>query len=252
MKKFRKKIRDLYQVILTWIKRHLVGIAVIWLVVGFILLAIYLGIYRNVTWGVLTGFATWILAGGVVVAVWQAADNNYQAKKGRSAQVALGLYNELRNSKSRKILQEIYRVNPESFNDESFIELQFSITSSDVDSVIDILGTIGSLICHGILDEELAIESFGGVTALKCWHQLRIYMRKLQGKRGMQTGSYFEDFASRALEHFQKKYEPGYIKMYHEEGSQPFDLLQTLNDVTIKPQCLKKQTVLQEKQSSKK
>jgi hypothetical protein len=204
-------------------------------------------------WTAIGALATGVLALGIMVTVIQLGDNRWktfqqgqESKKSRSAQFALGLYNELRNPKSRKVLQDIYRETPESFTEEQFIELKFASTADDIDSVLDILGMIGSLIHHKILDEELVIETFGGVTVLKVWHQLGGYIRNQQQERGLQSGSYLEDFASRALEYFRNKYEPGYINIYHREKDPSFDLVERLNREDIRPRRLEGQNVLRE------
>lgn len=200
MKKFTKCIHNLYHRMLTYVKKHLIGIAVIWFVVGFILPFIYLCIYHNVTWEVLTGFATWILAGGVVVAIWQAAYYKYQAdeqadksRKSINAQVAVELFKELRSEDTKKTLRYIYNLSSKRIS-ENFDKLPYKVKH-----ITDKFELLGVLVNEGIVDERLAIETYAGPPVLKCWYQLgECYIKEMRKKRGL-FGKYFEDFAARTF-----------------------------------------------------
>jgi hypothetical protein len=56
----------------------------------------------------------------------------------------------------------------------------------------------------GVVDKQLAIEGFAGVTAMKCWYQLALFIRKRREDRGYYAES-FEAFAYLAFEYFKKR-----------------------------------------------
>jgi hypothetical protein len=239
--------------IIEWFKNNKAIIipTAVWLIIGIGLLCSY----RLWNWKVIEAFATWILAAGIAVAIWQIivtrTNNEKQLKESRknsNAQLALGIYRELRSAESRKKLQAIYSEKPEYFT-----EFKYNSKVEDIDSILDSLGMIGTLIDHGILGEKLAIETFGGVTVIKCWYQLGGYIKKeLRSKRGLQAGSYFEDFASRALEYWKKHGKSDSILFYHNEDDKPFDLVEKLDkDEKLRPRRLTEQDDLPIRESER-
>ncbi len=93
-----------------WLKKNwLIALTVAWLITGVILLLIYLALYKAVDWQVLTGFATWVLAGGVVFAFLQMR----QMRCSTNAQLAVELLKELRSDEIFETLRFIYNLKPE-------------------------------------------------------------------------------------------------------------------------------------------
>lgn len=163
-----------------------------WIIADFILLFIYLGIYGNVTWVVLTGFATWILAGGVFFTFIQIRE----ARKSTNAQIAVEFFRELRSDKALEILRFIYRLNPEA-------DLQ-TLCSSDlhnIDYVLDRFDFLAVLVRKGVVDKELAVDPYAGVSALRCWRVLYRYIYKVRDKRKY-FGYNFEAFTNCCMEYF--------------------------------------------------
>jgi hypothetical protein len=208
-----------------------------WLIYGFILyFVIYFTkggnfLWDSTSWKIVEAIATWLLALGIVYALIQINE----ARKSTNAQIAAALYKELRSDKALHILRYIYSLEPGEDG-----KLLTSEHRNDIDYILDNLGIVGRLIIQGIVDEDLAIEAFGGVPALRCWYQLVNYVIEERGKRGKQFGSYFEDFACRALKHFKKR-KKNWILFYH-NISEPFDLIEKLyKDQKLKPKLLNKQ-----------
>ena len=196
-------------------------------------------------WAAVTAIATCVLVIGIGVAIWQVRVSRENTRKSTSAQLALGLFNELRRPESRKRLRDIYRKKPHTFTQYRFS----SIVDDDIDSILDILGMIGTLVDHKILDEKLAIKAFGGVTVVRCWYQFGRYVKEnLRIKRGLQSGSYFEDFACRALNNFHNN-KNDWIRMYHSIGDDSNDLIQEFckdQNKALRPKRIKKQPTIEE------
>ena len=187
--------------IVNWLKNNwVIALPAFWLVVGLTLLLVYLCIFKSVNWTVLSGFATWVLAGGIGVAIWQIRE----ARKSTNAQIAIGLFQELRSNETLKTLRYIYGLEPENIKNLSQDD------KNKITYVLERLGMLGALIANGIIDEKLATEIYGGATALKCWYQLKDYIRGVENRQGLQWGMHVEDFAARALEYW-KDYKPKWV-----------------------------------------
>jgi hypothetical protein len=242
MKNNKEKDQPIVFTIVKWMIKHITLCSIILLAI----FIFFISTYRWWNWQVLGAIATWVLAAGVGVAVWQVSDNRYhadeqakQARNSTNAQIALDLFFKLRSSDSMKILRSVY-----SKKSKSIEEVKSNIKVEDIDLILDNLGIVGRLIIQDILDEKLAIEAFGGVSVIRCWYQFGGYIKELRRKRGLQYGSYFEDFASRALEHF-KNFKSDWIRMYHGEGDESFDLIQELlKDEKLRPKRLNEQNGL--------
>jgi len=176
----------------SWLKNNwVIALSVIWLVVGLVLLLVYLCLFKFVNWTVLSGFATWVLAGGIFLAFWQIRE----ARKSTNAQIAVEMFKELRNYETVEKLRLIYNLKPEDIKDKT----------KEIDYVLDRLNMLGALVANGIVDKKLAIESYGGFSALRCWDRLCTdYIRIEQHDRGYYYENY-EAFARLALEYFHKE-----------------------------------------------
>jgi hypothetical protein len=159
-----------------WLKNNwLIVLTIIWFIVGFVLVFIFLSIYKMVNWEVLTGFATWILVGGVAVASWQIN----QARKSTNAQLTVGYYWKFREDKAVEKLRSIYALGSKAFKD-----LQAN-KKKEIDYVLDWLDKLGALVVRNILDKQLAIEVFAGLPALRCWYKLSEYIKEERKNRGL-------------------------------------------------------------------
>ncbi len=165
----------------------------IWILIGigaFIWYGIKFGEYN---WGIMSGFATWTLAGGVFLVFFQIQE----ARKGTNAQVAVELFRELRREEIIETLRYIYTLNQD---DSPFILIE---NEKRVERLMDKFELLGILVNQGIVNERIAIEAFAGPPALRCWHQLVRYLRKQENDRGFYILNY-EDFVRRSFKHFKK------------------------------------------------
>ena len=161
----------------------------IWFLVGVVIFAI------TKDWQIVAAIATWLLAGSVGFAISQVR----QARKSTNAQLAVELFLELHNPKTKEKLGFIYGLKSEDFEN-----LQ-DTTRKDIEHVLDRLEMLGALVAKGIIDKKLTIETYGGTPALRCWYQLgEHYIRKEQRKRGYYAEDY-EEFANSCVEHFDRE-----------------------------------------------
>jgi len=222
-----------------WITTHVTHIAITWIAVGFILLIIYIAIYKAANWQVLSGFATWVLAGGVFLAFSQIRE----AKRSTNAQLAVEFFQRLKCEKDT--LRRIYKLGPEdikriSKNSNWGVD---NLNKNKIDSVLDMFNMIGGLRKQGILDKSLAIGIIAGAPALRCWYKLNGYIKEERSKRGYVL-EYYEDFTRECLDYFDK--EQVKIKLYKEgPREKPKDLMCYFAKLKKEgdkryPRCLKK------------
>ena len=185
---------------ISWFKNNLVIIIILpWLIIGIVLLC------TNWLWDwiVIQAIATWVLAAGIGVAIWQiiitGRSNRQQLEASRrstNAHVALEISRELRSGDNLNLLREVYSYKPE--------HLEGKIPKDRMNSVeliINRLGMIGALVIEDIIDEGLVISTIAGTTSLRCWYQLHKYVKETRKQRGY-FGEHFEDLAKRSLEFF--------------------------------------------------
>ena len=193
-------------------------------------------------WYKLAGFAsgswwvnipTWILALGVLGGLWFTWWQIRETRKSTNAQVAVDLFNRLREDEAVYALRTIYRHEPEDLailldikpEDEKRTNGEKIGLKKGIEYVLDNLELIGALVANEIIDERMAIEAYGGTTVLRCWYVLREYIKKARTQRGGPYCKYLEDFAWRALEHQKKVPQDERILFYKDDPNKPFDLI---------------------------
>jgi len=226
-----------------WLLTHIIHIAISWIVVGFVLVLIYLFLYGAVNWQVLTGFATWVLAGGIGVAIWQiivTRENTNQqlaeTRKSTNAQIAMDLFKELRDEETIKKLRVIYDSVYDMSKPIDIKDLK-GHKKNDIDFVIDRFDVLGVLVDKGIVDDKLA-DVYAGTPSLRCWYILREYIKEVRKERGY-FGDNLEGFARLSLEHFKKTHiKVKFYKKYEEDKG--IDLVERLQEKVLQPRCFEK------------
>ncbi len=184
-------------------------------------------------WQVVAAIGTWLLAGGVVFAIRQVQ----QAKKSTNAQLAVALFDKLREERTKDTLRKIYQLSREQIKDLLDSNEDNKNLRNEIDGLLDKFELLGSLVEQGIIDNRLAMEAFAGPAALRCWYQLVQYIKKEQTKRGFFLENY-EDFTRCALDYFKKRQ----IKVkFSEEGEKENgkDLVVELQKEELCPRSLK-------------
>jgi hypothetical protein len=147
-----------------------------------------------VGWQGVAAIATGVLAGGIVFAILQVR----QARKGTNAQLAVELFKELRSEETKNILRFIYQL------DRDKIQFLPDTEKHAIDGLLDKFELLGTLVDKGIIDRRLAIEAYAGPPALRCWHQLVLYIKGERKRRGFFLKNY-EYFSECSFKHFKDK-----------------------------------------------
>jgi hypothetical protein len=138
--------------------------------------------------------ATFVLILGILLTSWQI----FEARKSTNAQIAMDLFRELRSDRALRILRYIYSLQPQEVNRPEAIDDQLILY------VLDRFEVLGVLVDQGTVDERIAINAYGGASALRCWYQLNKYIKETTEKRGPYKLN-FEVFARRSLAYFRKE-----------------------------------------------
>ena len=155
------------------IGKILLAAVVLWSMVGVGLLVFY----SWFDWGVITGFATWILAAGVAFAAWEVWHGEW-SKRG---EFAYREFEKLNSLDAKEGLRIIYR--------EKALSKFSDLTEEEQDKVVKVfesMGALGFLVERGYIDKKSAIEGHRG-KYIRCWYKARpliCYERDRRGKYG--------------------------------------------------------------------
>lgn len=146
-------------------------------------------------WVALGAIATCVVAAGIVFAIWQV----WETRRGRNAQLAASLFQELRSSASKETLRLIYG---SIYEDRTLKHKESSQTLTEVEEskvgdMLDRIEFLGVLVARGILDEDLAMDLFKG-HPVRCWYRLSGYIEDRAREQGY-FGGYVKDFAKRSI-----------------------------------------------------
>ena len=193
------------------------------------------------TWGwtAVGAIATCVLAAGIVFAIWQIIETRRSTAKqlntarlSTNAHVAIEISQELRSEENLNSLREIYSYQPEHLKG---VLIQARINK--IESVINRLSMLASFVAKDLIDEAIAIETIGGVTALRCWYQLHNYVRETRRNRGSHFGEYYEDFVRRSLSYFKDANRQVWFS--REGETEKVDLVAELQKDELQPRSLK-------------
>ena len=150
-------------------------------IISILLTALLIGIWITCKdWSMLAGISTWVLAMGVLFAIWQIR----LTKQSMNAQLAVELFRVLRDPTIKDTLSEIVYSNRPS----QIKNFTNDVTKKDevkkIEYVLNWFDMLGALVIKGIVNKQLAIEAFAGRPALRCWYQLAPYIRQEQKNRG--------------------------------------------------------------------
>jgi len=168
------------------------------------------------------------VVGGAGFAIWQIRE----ARRSANAQVAAGLFEDLRNAETVERLRSIYDLESDDF------KCLPSDKKEEIDYVLDKFDMIEALTLNKIIDKKLAIETYAGPPALRCWHQL--YKHHVKGerkKRGCYVENY-EAFVRLSLDYFKEA--PIKVKFYRKgKESEGINLVSGLQRDELFPRSLK-------------
>jgi hypothetical protein len=202
-------------------------VGVIWLIIGYVLLYHY----REWGWQELEAVATWVLAMGIGIAIWQI----YEGRKSTNAQTAVRIFQELRAPGAVEKLCSVYNLPYDLSTTEGINNLKDE-EKKDIDYVLDRLDVLAVLVAEKIIDERLAIYAYAGVGALRCWYKLHQYIKEERKKRGY-YGDNIEEFTRRSFDYFKKE---GIQVRLYKKGAEDksVDLMRELEKAELCPRSL--------------
>jgi hypothetical protein len=114
----------------------------------------------------------WLLAIAASITLFITIYQSEQSRKSTNAQIAMGIFKELRSLETVRRLQAIYK---REDNDPNKLH---DTENDDITYIVDRFEILGILVDKGIVDEDIAINAYGGASALRCWYKLHNYIKK--------------------------------------------------------------------------
>jgi hypothetical protein len=134
-------------------------------------------------WQALTAVAVTVLAIGFFFAI-----NKYlQFRRRDDAKLAIDFFRDLRSDDFKAVIRSIYSVRPEQWS--TLADYQ----RVRIDHLVDWFNLLGAVTRNREINENLAIETLGGPTTIRCWYRLLPYLRQESERRGFFCDD-FEDF----------------------------------------------------------
>ena len=174
-------------------------------------------------WQALTAIAVIILAIGFFFAI-----NKYlQFRRRDDAKLAIDFFRDLRSDDFKAVIRSIYSVRPEQWS--TLADYQ----RVRIDHLVDWFNLLGAVTRNREINENLAIETLGGPTTIRCWYRLLPYLRQESERRGFFCDD-FEDFTRRSLTHFKRRGIPIWFRW----GEERVELIDRLQQPEIKPRTM--------------
>jgi hypothetical protein len=156
---------------------------------------------RAFNWVAISVLVTWVLVGGLLLTFWQifmTRESIEEQRKSTNAQIAMDLFRELRSDRALEIIRTIYN---RKENDPNKLD---TIDKHNIEYILDRFEVLGILVDEGIVDKRLAMDSYGGASALRCWYRLHPYIKEIEKKRGQYKINY-KSYAQRCLKYFKER-----------------------------------------------
>jgi hypothetical protein len=150
-----------------------------------------------------------------------------QFRRRDDAKLAIDLFRDFRSDEFKSVIRSIYSVKPEQWS--TLADYQ----RVRIDHLVDWLNLLGAVTRNKEINENLAIETLGGPTAIRCWYRLLPYLRQETARRGFYCDT-FEDFTRRSLIHFKERGVP----IWFNWGSERVELIALLQKPELKPRTM--------------
>ncbi|MDV2989110.1 MAG: hypothetical protein P3T54_03010 [Dehalogenimonas sp.] len=174
-------------------------------------------------WQALSAISVIILAIGFFFAI-----NKYlQFRRRDDAKLALDFFRDFRSDDFKAVIRSIYGVKHDAWN--TLADYQ----RVRIDHLVDWFNLLGAVTRNREINENLAIETLGGPTAIRCWYRLLPYLRQETERRGFFCDD-FEDFTRRSLSHFKHRG----IPIWFSWGEEKVELVEHLQQPELKPRTI--------------
>lgn len=156
------------------------------------------GHYRD--WNTVIAIGTWVSTFIVGLGIGFGFLQLREARLGTNAQIAIDMFEELRSKESLETLRFIYDLNPDN------PVIVFNSDLHNIEYFLDRFNLLSILVKKGIVDRNLAIDTFAGASFLRCWYVLHIFINDMRVKQNRKSYCYpFEGFTHLCMEDFKKR-----------------------------------------------
>jgi hypothetical protein len=195
-------------------------IVAIWFLVG-VLVSQIARCWDIGAWQIVEAIASWLLVLGIVFAIWQINET----KKSTNAQIAVELFKELRNEKALETLRFIYTLSPDN------PAIVFNSDKYRIEYLLDRMNFLSLLVKNGIVDLNLAIDTYAGASFLRCWYVLHSSINDIREDQKRQSYCFsFEGFTHLCMNNFTRRgMKVGFKNKYCKENECD-DLVKTFKD----------------------
>jgi hypothetical protein len=174
-------------------------------------------------WQGITAISVVVLTIGFIIGIVK----YLQFRRRDDAKLAIDLFRDFRSDEFKAVIRSIYSVKPEQWATlADYQRVRF-------DHLVDWLNLLGAVTRNREINENLAIETLGGPTAIRCWYRLLPYLRQETERRGFYCDS-FEDFTRRSLIHFKERGVP----IWFNWGNERVELVALLQKPEFKPRTM--------------
>jgi len=174
-------------------------------------------------WDAVIAWAVVALAVGLLFTIYK----YLQFRRRDDAKLAIDLFRDLRSDEFKSVIRSIYAVRPDGWN--TLAEYQ----KIRIDHLVDWFNLLGAVARNQEINRELAIETLGGATAIRCWFRLELYLKTETERRGFFCES-FEDFTRRSLDHFRQTG----TKIWFNWGDERIELVEYFGRPDVRPRYL--------------
>lgn len=150
-----------------------------------------------------------------------------QFRRRDDAKLAIDLFRDFRSDEFKAVIRSIYAVKTDGWNNLADYQ------RVRIDHLVDWFNLLGAVTRNREINENLAIETLGGPTAIRCWYRLLPYLKQETARRGFFC-DHFEDFTRRSLAHFKVRN----IPIWFSWGEERVELVAHLQNPDIKPRTM--------------
>ena len=166
-------------------------------------------------WTIVVAIGTWVSTFIVGLGIGFGFLQLRESRLGTNAQIAMDIYNELHNKESLETLRFIYELNPDN------PAIVYNSDKYRIEYLLDRYNLLALLVKNGIVDRDLAIDTYAGVSVLKCWYVLHKFIYDMREIQKRKSYCYpFEGFTHLCMENFKRRgIEAGFESSYYKDSN---------------------------------
>ena len=146
--------------------------------------------------------AAWVVAVIAIFSFFLARHQLSQLNKSRRFETLYKHFEKISTSEARDRVSTLYKIkNIESIHENSKCDLKLK---EIIEEIASSLNEIGYVVTQKIVDEKDICELYA-VRIIRCWHQLRFYVRAKRKNEAGNHAEYFEKLAEKCLDWWLRK-----------------------------------------------